>query len=111
MEKLLLNPALFDKLIVQQQLQCIVCIFTRWSGKSHIMRRMLNNISDRKPRNISFFGLDKDNHPVLVQKMGIQSVPTLLFFKKGELISEINGLVAESEILGLIEDNFNMEAA
>ncbi len=111
MEKLLLNPALFDKLIVQQQLQCVVCVFTRWSGKSHIMRRMLDNISDSKPRNISFFAIDKDSHPVLVQRMGIQSVPTLLFFKKGDLINEISGLVAESEILELIEDTFNMEAA
>lgn len=111
MEKIILNQALFNKLILQKELQCVVCVFTKWSGRAHIMRKMLSNIAESKPRNISFFGIDADLDPVLSQRMGIQTVPTLLFFSKGELIEEVQGLISERSMLGIIQSSFNVEAA
>jgi thioredoxin 1 len=42
--------------------------------------------------------VDVDNHPALLHRFGIQNVPTVLFFKGGELKDDV-GLTSKADLI------------
>lgn len=51
---------------------------------------------------VSFGRIDISVYPEVADKYGINAMPTLLFFRKGELISKATGSMEREELLGLI---------
>lgn len=51
---------------------------------------------------VSFGRIDISVYPEVADKHGINAMPTLLFFRKGELISKATGSMEREELLGLI---------
>lgn len=47
--------------------------------------------------------VDKDESPVVAQRYGITSVPTLLAIENGEVVGRLNGYSTKSKILSLLE--------
>jgi thioredoxin 1 len=48
--------------------------------------------------------VDVDSNPKIAEKYGIQSIPTLLIFKKGELAKTVVGYVPKPEIVKALAD-------
>ena len=53
--------------------------------------------------NIKLAKVDIDNNEALVRQFNIVSVPTLKFFRNGELINTSVGLISEKRLLELIQ--------
>ena len=55
---------------------------------------------------MTFAKVNVDDNPVSPSKYGVQAIPTLIFFKNGEIAEQIVGMVAkeklEETIQGLI---------
>ncbi|MCJ7517177.1 MAG: thioredoxin family protein, partial [Methanomassiliicoccales archaeon] len=47
---------------------------------------------------VSFGMMDCDTNPDLVKRFRIMAIPTLLFFKDGEVVDQIVGVVPREEI-------------
>lgn len=52
---------------------------------------------------VRVFKIDVDKSPQTAMKYGVQSIPTLLFIKNGELVATKVGLLPKAEILKLID--------
>jgi thioredoxin 1 len=53
--------------------------------------------------NVSIGKLDIDECPELAEKLGIQSIPTVIFFKDGAEVKRIVGLSTKADILAAID--------
>jgi thioredoxin 1 len=53
---------------------------------------------------ITFAKCNVDDNPTVPEKYGIKAIPTLLFFKGGELVEKITGMVNRSKLEGAIKN-------
>lgn len=47
--------------------------------------------------------VDVDAEPALAMRFGIESIPTLLLFRNGQLVNRSVGLVSQAEILRMMQ--------
>jgi thioredoxin 1 len=47
---------------------------------------------------VKFAKCNVDNSPVTPSKYGIKAIPTLIFFKNGDVVEQITGMVAKSKL-------------
>jgi thioredoxin 1 len=47
---------------------------------------------------VKFAKCNVDNSPVTPSKFGIKAIPTLIFFKNGDVVEQITGMVAKSKL-------------
>lgn len=71
----------------------LVDFYTEWCGPCKMLSEVLNNVDF-----IKILKVDADKFPNLAMKFGIMSVPTLCFFKNGNLLKREIGFKTEDEL-------------
>ena len=80
----------------------IVDFYANWCGPCKMLSPVLEEISSLRG-NIKVVKVDVDKHNELARKYGIMSIPTLMYFKNGNLEKSSLGYVTKDEI----EENIN----
>ena len=62
---------------------------------------MVRSLSDRD--DFKIVKVDVDAEPALAMQFGIESIPTLLVFRNGQLVNRSVGLVSKADILRLMQ--------
>lgn len=89
---------LIDKDIV------LVDFFATWCGPCRMLGPVLEELaSDRS--DVSVVKMDIDACESIAKQYGIMSVPTLMLFKNGQMISKKVGYMPKEEIANWIEEN------
>jgi len=60
---------------------------------------MLDEIATEQGNNVRVAKVDVDNNQELSQRFNIRNIPTLLFFKGGELRDQVVGLTSKADLL------------
>ncbi|MFA8434600.1 MAG: thioredoxin family protein [Marinifilaceae bacterium] len=81
------------KEILTQETAVIVEFGTIWSGASHIVAPILNNLMNDFP-DIKMFRLDVEESPEIARDYGIFEFPTYLFFRNGILQDHVVGITS-----------------
>ncbi len=82
----------------------LVDFFATWCGPCKMLSPVLEELaSDRG--NIEIVKMDIDECENLARDYGIMSVPTLLLFKNGQLVSKKSGYMPKEQLMSWIEDN------
>lgn len=79
----------------------IVDFSATWCGPCKALNPILDDIS--ATTNVKVVKIDVDTNQGLAVEYGVRSIPTMLFFKRGELIQRVNGFKTKEEILELIK--------
>lgn len=90
--------SLIDKELV------VVDFFATWCGPCKMLSPVLEDLANDRS-NVNIVKVDVDECQNLAKNYGIMSVPTLLLFKNGSLISKRNGYMPKEEITSWIEQN------
>ncbi len=77
--------------------KAIVDFSATWCGPCKVLMPILDEISETT--DIKVIKIDVDENQELAIKYGIRSIPTLLFYRKGEMISQLNGMQSKEVIL------------
>ena len=75
----------------------IVDFSATWCGPCKALNPILDEISSTT--DIKVFKIDVDENQELAIEHGIRSIPTMLLFKKGQLINRLAGMKRKGEIL------------
>jgi thioredoxin 1 len=62
-----------------------------WCGPCRVLAPILQSVSE-KFEDVNFGEIDVDSQPEIAREQNIRSVPTVLFFKKGEIVNKVVGL-------------------
>ncbi len=85
-----LNIANFESEVASANI-ALVDFFATWCGPCKMIAPVLAEVENEQS-DVSVFKIDVDQNPDLADRFAIEAVPTLLFFKKGELIKKKTGL-------------------
>ncbi len=92
----------FDSVVKGVSLTIIDC-WAAWCGPCRMLSPVVDELSDQYSQ-ITFGKLNVDENGAIAQKFQIMAIPTLLFFKNGELVDTLVGAVPKS----VIEDKIHI---
>lgn len=81
----------------------LVDFFAIWCQPCKMMHPILKQVKDVLGDRIRIIKIDVDTHSALANKYQIQSVPTLMLFRKGEVLWRTSGVMQKAELLGTID--------
>jgi len=86
-----LNDSNFDKTISSENLT-LVDFWAEWCGPCKSMHPIFESMSKKFP-NVKFGRVNVDNNQNISMKYAVQSIPTFILFKSGQIIDKMMGAV------------------
>ncbi|MBF1060847.1 MAG: thioredoxin [Prevotellaceae bacterium] len=99
----LINSTDFPALVQDDKL-LVVDFFATWCGPCKKLSPTLDEVSEEFGDRVNIVKVDVDESEDLAMTYGIRSVPTVLFFKKGQQVDKFVGALPKSEIVSKIEN-------
>lgn len=81
----------------------LVDFFATWCQPCKMMHPILKQVKDVLGDRIRIIKIDVDTHSELSQEYQIQSVPTLMLFRNGEVLWRTSGVMQKAELLSTID--------
>ncbi len=101
-----ISDADFSGLIETQMGLVLVVFVTDWSGTCYIIDSSLASLARKFQSKVTIFKIDFEKNEKTVMKYAIQEVPTVLFFREGELIDRVEGVFSKNEIDVRVQSHF-----
>jgi thioredoxin 1 len=101
------RKSLFTREVTQNEKLTLALFRTEWNGACQIVSMIYEDLSKSYHDNAGFFTVDYEENPELGSEFGIREVPTILFFKSGQLVDHAVGLTAKNELIAKIETALN----
>ena len=83
---------------------------TEWNGACQLVSMIYDDLARSYQGSAGFFTVDFEEDPELGSEFGIREVPTILFFKGGQLVDHAVGLTAKNELISKIESALNPDS-
>ena len=97
------NDSNFEELVLKSDLPVIVDLWAEWCGPCRMIHPILDKISKDFEGRAVVTKLDVDSNPEISTKYGVRNIPTVLFFKNGEVVDKQVGAVSEKQYLNKLE--------
>ena len=88
----------FNVMINGEQLT-LVDFFATWCGPCKMMHPILEQLKEKMGDDIRILKVDVDKNEALSMQYRIQSVPTLMLFKKGEMLWRQSGAMSLNDLM------------
>lgn len=91
----------FNDIINSEQLT-LVDFFATWCGPCKMMHPVLEQLKDELGESIRIIKIDVDKNNSLAMNYRVQSVPTLMLFRKGEMLWRQSGALRLNDLKAIV---------
>jgi thioredoxin 1 len=84
----------------------VVDFWAAWCGPCRILSPVVDEVSKELHGKYNFGKVDVDAQSDLAQQYEVMSIPTLIFFKDGEIVNRSVGAMDADALKELIEESF-----
>lgn len=91
MSEVTFTDANFENEVLKFKGAVMVDFFASWCGPCKMMAPIIEKIANEYTGKVKIGKLNTDDSPNTAMKYQIQSIPTLIFFKNGEIVDNISG--------------------
>jgi len=98
-----LNDSEFQGFINQAAKPVMVDFFSPTCGPCRMLAPVIDTMTKKFFGRVIIAKLDTSRHQMSASQYQIRGVPTLLFFKKGQLVDQVTGALPEQELTQLLE--------
>ena len=88
----------FDTEVLQSEKPVLVDFWAPWCGPCKAIGPIIEELASTYGDKVKFAKCNVDDNPVTPGKYGIRAIPTLIFFKGGNVADQITGMVAKSKL-------------
>lgn len=93
----------FDEIVLKADKPVIIDLWAAWCGPCRIVGPIIEEIGREYADKAIVGKLDVDNSPRTTAKFGIRNIPTILFFKDGQVVDKQVGAVPKSILVSKLE--------
>ncbi|MEM2917205.1 MAG: thioredoxin [Candidatus Bathyarchaeia archaeon] len=96
----------FDE-VVRQNPKMVVDFWASWCGPCQIMSPIIDELAEEYAGKITFGKLNVDENPLISERYGVMSIPTLLVMKNGEEVDRIVGAMPKERVKEKLQELFS----
>jgi thioredoxin 1 len=100
---LAITDANFEEIVLKSDKPVLLDFWAEWCGPCRMIAPFVEQMSDEFEGKAIVGKVDVDNNPGVASKFGIRNIPTILFFKNGEVVDKQVGAVAKNALVSKLE--------
>ena len=97
----------FDAEVLKSDKPVLIDFWAPWCGPCMAISPMVEQLAGEFGDKIKFVKCNVDDNPISPGKYGIRSIPTLMFFKDGNVVDQVIGIVAKAKLEEVINKILN----
>ena len=103
-EELVVTTATFEAEVVKSAIPVVADFWAEWCGPCRMIAPVLKELARDYKDRLKIAKINVDEEPDLASRYGIQSIPTLLFFKGGEMVRQQIGAVPRAVLEKIVKE-------
>ena len=93
-----IDDSSFDSEVLQSDKPVMVDFWAPWCGPCKAIAPVIEELLGAFGDKVKFTKCNVDDNPVTPGKYGIKAIPTLIFFKGGNAVDQITGIVPKDKL-------------
>ena len=93
-----ITDANFDELVIKSDKPVLVDLWAEWCGPCRMVGPIVEELAKEYDGKAVIGKMNVDFNPNISVKYGVRNIPTLLFFKNGQLVDKQVGAVPKSAL-------------
>ena len=103
-----IDDSIFDAEVLKSDKPVLMDFWAPWCGPCRAISPLMEKLAGEFGDKIKFLKCNVDDNPISPGKYGIKSIPTLMFFKDGNIVDQVIGIVAKSKLEEMINKILNL---
>ena len=97
------TDATFEEVVLNSDKPVLVDFWAEWCGPCRMVTPIVKELAEEYGDKAVIVKMDVDSNPATSVKFGIRNIPTILFFKKGEVVDKQVGAVPKTILASKID--------
>jgi thioredoxin 1 len=98
-----ITDANFDEIVLKADKPVLLDFWAEWCGPCRMIGPFVEQISEEFEGKAIVGKVDVDSNPGIASRFGIRNIPTILFFKNGEVADKQVGAVPKNALVAKLE--------
>lgn len=94
--------------IISENKNVVLDFWATWCGPCVQLDPVIKDLAEEFGNKVSFGKVNIEKNGSIPSKYGIQSLPTLLFLKDGDVVEMVRGTMDKKTLKKKVEDNFDL---
>ncbi len=93
----------FEAEVLQSDKPAVIDFWAEWCAPCRQISPIIKDLAEQYGEQVKIVKMDIDSSPATPGKYGVRAIPTILAFKGGEVVQQIQGLRPKGELEEMIQ--------